>query len=84
MNYFVFLIILKKQKNFSLKLKKKLIDFCQKYSQQNFKSNLPDYEKICRQEAFTDFILIEIGITNKNLSKERQKEIADKQGSLPL
>lgn len=69
---------------FFIEANNKLIDFCQKYSQQNFKSNLPDYEKICRQEAFTDFILIEMGITNKNLSKERQKEITDKQGSLPL
>lgn len=62
----------------------KLISFAQKYSQQNFKSSSPDYEKICKQESFTDFILIEMDITNINWPTERKNRIKDKQGSLPL
>ncbi|MBE9223092.1 AIPR family protein [Cyanobacterium stanieri LEGE 03274] len=43
-----------------------------------------EFNKIFKQANFTDFILTQMNIENKNLSKDRQKDIANQQGVIPF
>ncbi|MBP0020609.1 MAG: hypothetical protein J7647_24025 [Cyanobacteria bacterium SBLK] len=64
----------------------KLNNLAKRYKQKFRNSYIDniDHDKLCRQQEFTDFILLQMNIKNKNISKERQRNIDNRQESLPL
>lgn len=57
----------------------KLDEFAEQYSKLEKNLSTVNYDELCNQSKFTNFILKQIKASNKNLSKERQNDISGKQ-----